>query len=167
MDLVDLDLCVVLPVTALDAWVRAEPAQRTAWLSGDGPVRQVTVKEQAAFVFRRERPRPSRPLVVSEPRRKVSVVVSGAGDEVVRAAVEAPERRQVLAAALTVPSSLLVMGGDLAHADVAGGTPVAGPHRMLDLRPGSYRVELREVGTPGDAAFAMVIAYEPAEPAAS
>lgn len=160
MDLVDLDLCVVLPVSLLDAWVRADPATRAGWLSGSGPVSEVRIGEHAAFVFRRQPPRPSKALIVSEARRKVGVVVSGS-EASARAAIDDPGSRVVLSPSLRVPSSLMVIGGDLAHADVAGGTPVAGPHRMVDLAPGEYRVELRSVGQPGDPAFAMVIAYEP------
>jgi hypothetical protein len=72
----------------------------------------------------------------------------------VRAAIDAPSVRHVLAESVTIPSALMVIGADLAHADVAGGTPVAGPHRMIDLAPGAFRVELR---TTGDA---TVIAFD-------
>jgi hypothetical protein len=160
MDLVDLDLCVVLPVSCLDAWVRADPETRAAWLSGVGPVSPLTVAEHAGFVFRRDRPRPTKPLVVVEPRRRVAIVVTGSAEAAVRRAIDEPAQATPLAARVHVPSALLVMGGDLAHADIAGGTPVAGPHRMVDLLPGSYRVELRAVGAPGDPASAQVIVYD-------
>lgn len=161
MDLVELDLCVVLPVSLLDPWVRADPATRAGWLAGTGPVSEVRIAGDTAFVFRREPPRPSKAVIVSEARRKVAVVLSG-GEAAARAAVDDPASREVIAPALRVPSSLMVIGGELAHADVGGGTPVAGPHRMVDLAPGAYRVELRTVGRPGEPSFARVLAYEPA-----
>src|SRR4051794_28236741 len=120
MDVVDLDLCVVLPIAALDAWVRADPETRAGWLAGTEPVREVAVGGAAAYVFRRTSPRPSRALVATEPRKRIAVVVSG-GDDAVRAAIDAPAERQVLAERAQLPSGLLVIGGDLAHADVGGG----------------------------------------------
>jgi hypothetical protein len=161
MDVVDLDLCVVLPIAVLDAWVRADPSTRAAWLTGTSVVSEVEVGGQVGFVFRRERPRPNRALIASEPRRRVNVVVSGADDAALQAAIDAPEARVVLAERAHVPSGLLLIGGDLAHADVGGGTPVAGPHRIVDLAPGAYRVELRTVGAPGEPGFARVISYQP------
>lgn len=158
MDLVDLDLCVVLPVKALEAWLAADPATRNAWLAGSDMVTAVDVAGHAAFVFRRPQPRPSRALLVTVPRREASVVVFG-DDAAVRAAAADPSARRVLAEDLRVPSALLVIGGDLAHADVSGGTPVAGPHRMLDLEPGRYRVELRSIGQPGAGGAAAVISF--------
>jgi hypothetical protein len=157
MDLVDVDLCVVLPIPALDTWVRADPATRVGWLTGASPVREVKVAEHSAFVFQRDRPRPTKAIVVSEPRRVASVVVTGK-EAAARLAIDAPAARLVLAN-VHVPGALLVIGGDLAHADVAGGTPVAGPHRMLDLEPGDYQVELRTLGSPGEDTFAQVISF--------
>jgi hypothetical protein len=165
MDVVDLDLCVVLPVNVLDAWVRADPQTRADWLSIDGQVGELAVNNEVAFVFRRERPRPNKALVVTEPRKRVNIVVAGR-EAAVKQAIDDPDMAYLLSGYLKVPGAMIVMGGDLAHADVAGGTPVAGPHRMVDLEPGPYRVELRSVGDPGDPEFAMVIAYEPV-PAAS
>lgn len=159
MDVVDLDLCVVLPVASLDAWVRADPTTRTRWLSIDEPVSEADVGAAKAFVFRREKPRPTKALIATVPRKQISVVVSGAEDAA-RAAVDAPETRTVLAERTRLPSGLLVIGGDLAHADIGGGTPVAGPHRIVDLEPGDYRIEMRVVGAPGTPGFARVISYE-------
>ena len=159
MDLVDLDLCVILPVTALDSWVRADLTTRGQWLAGDAPFSVLGVAGQSGVVFRRQLPRPTKALQVLEPRKKVAVVISGA-DATVRAAIDAPDRRVVIADAMKINGSLLVMGGDLAHADIAGGTPVAGPHRMVDLAPSTYRVELRSVGEPGDPGFASAIVFE-------
>jgi hypothetical protein len=157
MDVTDLDLCVVLPIAALEAWVRAEPSERASWLAGAGPVTRVDVGGAPAFVFRRDRPRPAKALVVSEARRRVSVVINGA-EEAVRAAIEAPAERTELAARVALSTGMLVIGGDLAHADVVGGTPVAGPHRIVDLAPGDYRVEMRAADT------ARVISFEPYQP---
>ena len=157
MDVTDLDLCVVLPIAALEAWVRAAPSERAAWLAGAGVVARIDVGGAPAFVFRREPPRPSKALVTSETRRRVAVVVSGA-DDAVRAAIDAPSERIVLGERVALATGLLVIGGDLAHADVGGGTPVAGPHRIVDLAPGDYRVEMRALGT------ARVIAFEPYQP---
>jgi hypothetical protein len=159
MDLVDIDLCVVLPIAALETWVRADPAERVGWLSGHAAVAQVDVGGEPAFVFRRSAPRPIKPLVIAEPRRRVHVVIDGV-EAAVQRAIEAPFTRRVLDLQLPVASSLLVIGGDLAHADVAGGTPVAGPHRVADLERGTYRVEHRSAGTAGAADFAQVISFE-------
>jgi hypothetical protein len=163
MDVTDLDLCVVLPIAALEAWVRAEPSERASWLSRPGVVSQVDVGGATALVFRRERPRPTKALVATEARKRVSVVVSGAEDAA-RAAIDAPTARTELAPRVTLASGLLVIGGDLAHADVGGGTPVAGPHRIVDLAPGDYRIEMRAIGTPGEPGFARVISFEPYQP---
>jgi hypothetical protein len=161
MDVTDLDLCVVLPIAVLDAWVRADPATRAGWLAGSTVVSEVQVGAEVGFVFRREPPRPTRAVVSIEPRRRVAIVISGADEAAVRAAIDAPAEYVVLADRARVPSGLLVIGGDLAHADVGGGTPVAGPHRIVDLAPGDYRVELRTVGAAGEADFARVIVYQP------
>jgi hypothetical protein len=161
MDLVDLDLCVVLPVSALDAWVRADPSTRAGWLAGTAIASTLEVAGVPGVVFRRERPRPTKAIVVLEPRRKVAIAISGA-EAAVRAAIDAPASTEVLAERAEVPSALLVMGGDLAHADIAGGTPVAGPHRMVDLAPGAYRVERRTIGAPGAPGFASALVYQPA-----
>ncbi|MCB9560692.1 MAG: hypothetical protein H6708_09815 [Kofleriaceae bacterium] len=161
MELVDLDLCVVLPVAALDTWVRADHAERAGWLAGDAPVTLRRVGEHTALVFRRRPPRPSRPLVTGEPRHRVGVVIAGAEADA-RAALAAPARRTELVASWAVHSSLLVIGGDLAAADVAGGTPVAGPHRVVDLEAGTYRVELAETGDAGAPGSAAVLVIEPA-----
>ncbi len=162
MDLVDLDLCVVLPVSALEAWVRADPAERMEWLSGDATVEEVAVGDDSGFVFRREKPRPYKAVVVAEPRRRVHVVVSGASDASVQQAIDEPDVALLLSSDLRLKSGLMIMGADLAHADIGGGTPVAGPHRMVDLAPGRFRVELRSVGEADEPGFAMVIAFEPA-----
>ena len=142
MDVTDLDLCVVLPIAALDAWVRADPQTRAGWLAGREPVKVVEVAGTPAIVFRRDGTRPVKPLVVQEPRRRVAVVIGG-DEAAVRAALETPGEE---VARMTVQGGLLVIGGDLAHADVGGGTPVAGPHRIVDLAPGAYRVEVRGAG---------------------
>jgi len=160
MDLVDIDLCVVLPISALGTWVRADPEVRRQWLSGLGPADLVSVAGETAFVFRRAPPRPTKALVVTEPRRRVHVVISGATEEAARAAIDAPTTRAVLAPELAVATSMLVIGGELAHADVGGGTPVAGPHRIADLERGTYRVELRAAGAAGEPSFAQVISFE-------
>ncbi len=161
MDVVDLDLCVVLPVASLEAWVSADARTRAGWLAGDGVISPVEVGGSMAFVFRRERPRPRKPLVATEARRRINVVVSGDDQAAVQAAIDAPDTRELLAANARLPSGLLVIGGELAHADLGGGTPVAGPHRIVDLKPGDYRVEMRSVGAPGEPGFARVISYEP------
>lgn len=142
MDVTELDLCVVLPINALETWVRADPATRAEWLASGDAVRAVDVDGAPAFVFRRGAPRPTKALVTIEPRKRIAVVVQGAEADLA-AAIEAPGTSL---GEVKLSSALLVIGGDLAHADVGGGTPVAGPHRIVDLAPGRYRVESRAAG---------------------
>jgi hypothetical protein len=159
MDLVDLDLCVVLPVSALDAWVRTDLSTRATFLSNPAIASTLELAGVRGLVFRRVRPYPTKALHVLEPRKRVAIAVSGA-DTAIRSPIDEPEAIELLGERVKVPSALIVMGGDLAHADVAGGTPVAGPHRMIDLAPGDYRIERRTTGAPGDATFATAIVYQ-------